>query len=361
MPDTGPVPRTPSTAQAERDLVRHCHSGLDTAALQQQVLRSLRRLMPVDAGFFSVADPETLLLAGGYAEEPLASSTRQFLANEYGGDDVNRFADLARSAPHVASLDAATRRDRHVSGRYTDIMRPLGLGDELRAALVTGSECWGYLCLHRADDPRGFTGREAALLARLGPHIAHGLRQATLLHPAAAPGTALRPGVVLLDDDLTLVAATPDAEGHLSLIDGITGSRPLPAVVYSVAAALRAIEHATGPGPVQPSARIHTRDGRWLDVHASRLQGPPGEDRIAVVLEPAHPHTTTQLMLSAHGLTSREVDVARQVLRGDPTRNISAALHISAHTVQDHLKAVFDKTGVRSRGELVALLLVPRR
>ena len=50
-------------------------------------------------------------------------------------------------------------------------MRPLGLGDELRAALVAGTQCWGYLYLHREDHRTGFSRAEAALITRLGPHI----------------------------------------------------------------------------------------------------------------------------------------------------------------------------------------------
>jgi DNA-binding CsgD family transcriptional regulator len=259
---------------------------------------------------------------------------------------------LATAARPVATLDSATRKDRAVSERYREIMRPLGLGDELRAALIVGGQCWGYLCLHREDHELGFTSAEAAVLARLSPHIAQALRTALLLPgPAVDPG--LKPGVVLLADDLSTVATTPEAEHLLSLLD--PGALPLPAPVYSVAAALRGIER-NGAGP-PPSIRVRTRAGPWLTLHASRLAGEAAH--VTIVVEPVESRAAAPLMLSAHGLTAREAEVATLVLRGNPTRAIAATLHISANTVQDHLKAVFDKTGVRSRRDLVAMLLSP--
>ncbi len=352
--------RRAEVVQAERDIVRHCHQGLDVERLRGQVLRLLRRLMPIDAAFFATADPETLLFTGGYAEEPLGAATQMFLANEFGCDDVNKFASLATSATSVATLDWATRRDRMSSLRSRDIMLPLGLGDELRAALIVGSECWGYLCLHRDDGALGFTSAEAAAVRRLGPHIAHALRQATLLHNPDPNGDAPGPGVVLLARDLSLVAITAEAEHLLSLIDGVgSGALPLPMAIYAVAAALAATQGGTSTvmSPALPSTRVSTKDGRWLNVHASQLLGSQDEGRIAIVVEPVAGRASVPLALSAYGLSVREAEVARLVLRGASTRTIVETLHISRHTVQDHLKAVFDKTGVRSRRDLVGRLL----
>ncbi|WP_232667000.1 LuxR C-terminal-related transcriptional regulator [Pseudonocardia sp. TRM90224] len=350
--------RSAAARQAEHDIVRACHSGLDPDRLRHTVLRSLRRVMTIDAAFFATADPETLLFTGGHAEDPLGTATARFLHNETGGADVNTFTALAKAATHVASLDGATRHDRPTSERYREIMRPLGLGDELRAALVAGSDCWGYLCLHREDVEHGFTRAEVDVVARIGPHVAHALRQAALLHPTPSGGDPPRPGVVLLDDRLDVVASTPEADAVLSLIDHHDStSLPLPVAVYAVAAALMKVEEID-PAAVAalPSARVPSKVGSWITVSASRLQG-DGERRIAVVVEVAEPRSALGIRLAAHGLSAREQDVARLVLRGEPTRTISDTLHISTHTVQDHLKSVFDKVGVRSRRDLVAMML----
>jgi DNA-binding CsgD family transcriptional regulator len=62
------------------------------------------------------------------------------------------------------------------------------------------------------------------------------------------------------------------------------------------------------------------------------------------------------LLVSAYGLTPRERDVLREVLRGRSTGEIAQALHLVPYTVQDHLKSIFEKTGASSRAELVARL-----
>ena len=60
--------------------------------------------------------------------------------------------------------------------------------------------------------------------------------------------------------------------------------------------------------------------------------------------------------MAAYGLTRQERQITGLVARGASTREIASGLFIAETTVQDHLKAIFDKTGAHSRRELVATL-----
>ncbi len=57
--------------------------------------------------------------------------------------------------------------------------------------------------------------------------------------------------------------------------------------------------------------------------------------------------------MMAYNLTSREKEVVFEIIKGIPTKEIAQHLAISNYTVQDHLKAIFQKVDVTNRYELV--------
>jgi DNA-binding CsgD family transcriptional regulator len=110
-----------------------------------------------------------------------------------------------------------------------------------------------------------------------------------------------------------------------------------------------------GAAATLPSSTVKTPAGTWLVLHGGVL-GAPGPAQVAVFIQRAHPTLVAPLLLKAHGLTPREQEVTQLMLRGATTAQAARRLGISPHTVNDHLKAIFEKTGARTRGELSATL-----
>jgi DNA-binding CsgD family transcriptional regulator len=77
---------------------------------------------------------------------------------------------------------------------------------------------------------------------------------------------------------------------------------------------------------------------------------------VALFVQRAHPTLVAPLLLKAYGLTPREREVTQLVLRGATTIQTAQRLAISPHTVTDHIKSIFEKTGARTRGELSGTL-----
>jgi DNA-binding CsgD family transcriptional regulator len=343
--------------RAQHAIARLCHAGLDSTRLRREVVEELRRVVPFDAWCFPTADPATLMITGNVGEGLPAEAAPRFFQIEYSLEDINKFADLARRADPVAGLSDTTGGDVSRSARWREVFHPLGLEDDLRAALSADGACWGYLALHRTGARGAFVPDELRLVSRVLAHLAEGLRTSLILDVAETDEIADGPGLVLLSDELDVVASTAAADRWLA--DLHTHEQPdigpLPASVYAVTARLHALERSPTLDPqLTPRSRVRTAAGHWLVVHATRLTGANGPGRIAVIIEPAQPAEIAPVILQAYDLSVREREVTQQVIRGLSTSEIAERLFISSNTVQDHLKAIFEKVGVSSRRELVA-------
>ncbi len=341
--------------RAREKVARLAGRGLDLVTFWHAATEALAPAVPFYlTPCFYTLDPASLLVTSHY-HQGLPAIPHAWLAHEYYGEDVNKLADVARSPRGVATLHEATGGDVGRSARYHTAMEPFGADQEALVGLRTRSgEVWGVLALYRARGQPQFDADELALLRELSTPLAEGARRALLIGEATDPEHQEAPGLIVLRDDWGVESLTPGVERWLEeLPDGEwqTRGRLPPSVLAVAGRALRSAEHPDVPGEVA-FARVLARHGRWMVLHGATLLA-GGTRRVAVIIEPAHPARIAPLLMAAYGLTERERDVTRMVLQGEATTDIASRLAVSTQTVQQHLKSVFEKTGVRSRRELV--------
>ncbi len=328
--------------------------GLDLVSFWRGADEVIQPVVPHFMGAcWYTLDPASLLITSHFNEH-MPVLPPEALALEYYEDDVNQLADVLRSPIGVSTLHEATGGDPSSSPRWQANIE-LGGDQELIVGLRTASgHAWGGLGLYRETGEPWFDADEIGFLRTIAPSLAEGARRALLLGEATDPEGPQPPGLLVLSSSWEVESTTPGVERWLSdLPDGDWDAGRLPPAVLAVAGrALRSAEGRDAPGEVA-LARVLTRSGTWVVLHGATLVS-DGSRRIAVIVEPAHPARIAPLLMSAYGLTEREQDVTRLVLQGESTATIADRLVVSAHTVQQHLKSIFEKTGVHSRRDLVA-------
>jgi DNA-binding CsgD family transcriptional regulator len=298
-------------------------------------------------------DPASLLITS-HIQEGLPEFPAEWLAGEYYNEDVNQINDVLRSASGLSTLHEAAGGDPSGTKRWQRNMI-MGGDQELLIRLRSKSgPVWGVLGLYREPDRPLFSESEKSFLQAAAPHLADGARRALLIGEATDPEDLDAPGLLIITERWEVESATPGVSRWMSeLPDGDWNSGQIPSAVLAVAAqALRSADGRNRSGEVAV-ARVLSRSGIWMVLHGAGLTSGVSR-RVAVIVEPAHPARIYPLLMSAYGLTAREQDITRLILQGGSTVDIALELSVSVHTVQEHLKSVFDKTGVRSRRDLVA-------
>lgn len=323
-----------------------CESPADARSLRLELLDELRRLIGFDAYAWLLTDPVTEVGTAPIADVPGLPELARLIGLKY-STTINRWTHL--EGP-VALLHAATGGQLDKCLVWRELLEAHGVSDVASAVFRDQYGCWSFLDLWRVGTT--FTDADADVIRRHADVITAALRRLTA-RTFATPSTATTvprtgPIVLVLSADLEVRAQTPETEQYLRALVPPAGERqPVPASAYNVAAQLLALER--GVDSHLPVARVHLTDGAWLTLRAARIN----ED-IAVSIEVTTPADRCELFARSVGLTARETELLDLLVGGVDTRALAHQMFLSGHTVQDHLKSIFAKTGAGNRRELVA-------
>jgi DNA-binding NarL/FixJ family response regulator len=326
-------------------------SGLDCDSLRREAVADLQRVIGFDRWCWPLADPETLLPASGLAVHDYVAAVPRALELEYSTDAFAAKHVLAHRANAAASMSAETGGELSRSPRWDEAMRPAGIGDVATVACRDALGCWGWIEAYRDRSDRSFEDDDLELLAAVAPSLGSALRRTMYADGPSTTAEPQGPGVIVLDHTLRPVSSTAAARSWLDAFPEapmLAAFDMLPAVIYPAAATAR-----TGTSGAGTHAIVQAVDRRWVMIEAAKLEG-HDDGQIAVTLRAATATETFKLLCRAYALSTRERQVVAALVAGLDTRAITQRLYITRYTVQDHLKSIFRKTGVRSRRELLA-------
>jgi DNA-binding CsgD family transcriptional regulator len=354
--DVTAITSTGAQTRARSDLIRLARAADTLDDFVARALAIILEIVPADASAIGTLDPETLIPTGGCFSQAsgvttadLAQSTRLWSELEFGAPEPSSLHQMHQRGILALGMDIETGGHVATSRRMRELFLPSGIRDEARVLGYAAGRPWAALMLFRSTTP--FTTDEIAFLATLSAGLGSGVR-ACLVGSAYGGGTLERSGgSLVVDPDGRVTYATAAAQEWLAELAETNGIEVAEAVVPGLIARL-----ADGGASGEVRTRVRSTAGAWFTVSAQPLldHAGHGDGHTIVTVVRSRPADLAPLHLESLGLTPRERAVTELVMDGLDTRHIARRLGVSTYTVQDHLKSVFGKTGVVSRGQLVA-------
>lgn len=344
-----------SWTRSRQWISRIAEAGLDAETLRWEIIAELRRAIGFDLWCWPLVDPASNLPTTSMGELAFWPELPRLLELKEADRGQHSETALLHSRDHTRVLSKATEGDRARSIQWREVLGPAGVGDELQACLVDGGEAWGWLHLFRAADDRPFHAQDAYLVTEVNQVVAGALRHAVVQPPCQPTTDELPVGVLVVDEGLRATAQTAATCRWLEAIQPTVIPYLLPTPGFAFQLAARILHGGLdGSIPGGHRVRLRTKDGRWVVAEGQLLEG--GGRSVVITLRQAAPKEVFDLVCRGYDLSARESQVAALVVQGLDTAGIARKLFLSQYTVNDHLRSIFRKTGVRSRRELVSAI-----
>jgi DNA-binding CsgD family transcriptional regulator len=248
--------------------------------------------------------------------------------------------------------------------------------DLVGATVPLGGTVSGVVGIHRSRTAPEFGERDIDRLNVLLPHIKRAMQITLRLSGARIDYQAALDGLertgtalIVVDRNATILSANSLAEmllrrgGSLKSVNGrltVVNRRVADRLMCLIRSATGAMAVTGGPGG---AVALEREEGKLpITVLVTPFRPKPTGFQTGLpaalifVRDPETPVIATDILRDLFGLTRAQAAVAAQIAEGRDPEQIATALHITLHTVRDHLKVIFAKTGTSRQSQLVALL-----
>jgi len=322
-------------------------------AFPQAVISALRSVVPGISYAFNEIDLERGLVTG--IMDPLDSMPAPRL--------ISVMESLITQHPLLYGLDPRQARDAHMISDflgehayhrleiYGDFYRYLETEDQMAVQFQSSSSRIVGLVVNR--DGRTFSERDRDMLDRLRDHVINAYRNAealTLLRDSATIGNRqavwIGPGPQMRFSTARAQALMDDYLG----IGRVPGTG-LPELIVDWVRDLELPPGGRSPEPQAP-LRLQCPSG---SLTVRFLPGDQGGDGLLLLVEQRS--SLSFDVLASLGLSPRQVDVVRWVVKGKTSGEIAALLGINVRTIEKHLERIYARLDVSTRAALVARVL----
>ncbi|MEU0095566.1 helix-turn-helix transcriptional regulator [Kribbella sp. NPDC006257] len=259
----------------------------------------------------------------------------------------------AAFADTVAGISAPHREDTS-----WQLLSNYGLGSELRLLLRDSRGVWGSVGLARSQEKQPFQRDDLRRADRLVPTLIGALRRYVTTGPLTPMVSALPAGVIVIGPDHGVKAISTEARDWIQLA-WLPKHHRLPDWIAVAAAERLSIDtqaHLRDPRAWRP--RVYappTSVGRWITLHGQALDE-DGTGDVAIIVQAASGALLIPTFCDWYGITARERQVLESLSTGRASKEIARQLGVAVSTINDHLKAMFRKTGAHGRDELLAAI-----
>ena len=351
---------------SQRDLqillsyLREIYAHHDLESFAANIVSTLPKVIPSEWTSYNEVNPRSQTIT--YTMEPVPSGFpdgEQVFTQHIHEHPLINHHQQTRDGRALKISDFLTQDQFHRLGLYNEFYRRLEVEHQMAIILPAPAPLVIGIAVNRGITD--FSERDRLLLDLLRPHLVqayHNAESATWLRQELAQlRRALEEsnhGVISLTGKYRVRFCTEHAQQWLSeYFEPSRRADRLPESLQRWIEYQRSLLTKDGDVPPPRKPLVLERARKRLVV---RLVEDSSEDGRLLILE-EQPLQFSAGSLEPLGLTRREAQVLFWVARGKTDKEVAALLYVSPLTVKKHLEHVYEKLGVKSRTEAVALAL----